>query len=474
MWTKIRVRRRRVPFGRPFSKGFLGVVLAAALFLVSIKLWDMPSGLGFAGHPLPGLKEMAAKAGQGVLEHIWDRFYPAPAMDGEGKGQIAKEADPSYRAAKTVEAFFQEHSYLALYGNEETGGLGGEELWQPGLELAEGGSGAGISDGGGQDRAGEVGTGEVDVGQDPSAQGGVGPEPMGTGAEAGPGEDGSSQAVLQDKVLANRTSFPGQTYQLAQLEDYDFLMSHFYSVHTSTTASRELMDAKKLLRYDLRISGSDGQEEGGDRQGGGEEGPQILIYHTHSQEAFADSGEGETIVGAGTYLAQLLEAQGFSVYHDCSVYDVRDGKLDRNKAYTYALEGVEKILAEHPSIQVVIDLHRDGVRSETHLITEVNGKPTAQIMFFNGLSQTPDGPVPYLENPYREENLAFSLQLQLKAQAYYPGFTRKIYLKGLRYNLHLRPRSCLVEAGAQTNTYEEILNAMEPLAEVFTMVLRGK
>ena len=129
-------------------------------------------------------------------------------------------------------------------------------------------------------------------------------------------------------------------------------------------------------------------------------------------------------------------------------------------------------MEENPSIQVVIDLHRDGVGANTHLVTEVNGKPTAQIMLFNGLSQTPDGPVPYLENKYRKENLAFSLQLQLKAAAWYPGFARKIYLKGLRYNQHLRPCSCLVEVGAQTNTFQEAKNAMEPLADIFAMVLR--
>ena len=33
------------------------------------------------------------------------------------------------------------------------------------------------------------------------------------------------------------------------------------------------------------------------------------------------------------------------------------------------------------SIEVVIDLHRDGVADTTHLVTEINGKPTAQIMF---------------------------------------------------------------------------------------------
>lgn len=202
--------------------------------------------------------------------------------------------------------------------------------------------------------------------------------------------------------------------------------------------------------------------------------PQILIYHSHSQEAYADSGENQTVVEVGDYLTELLQAKGFGVIHDRSVYDLVNGQLDRSKAYTYALEGITKILEENPDIQVVLDLHRDGVGDNVHLVSEVNGKPTAQIMFFNGLSRTPEGPVEYLPNPYLDENLAFSFQMQLEAVEAYPGFTRKIYLKGLRYNLHLRPRSSLIEVGAQTNTFEEARNAMEPLAEILEAVLTEK
>ena len=115
--------------------------------------------------------------------------------------------------------------------------------------------------------------------------------------------------------------------------------------------------------------------------------------------------------------------------HDDGIYDYRDGKLDRSRAYTYALEGIQGILQKYPSIEVVLDLHRDGVAEGTRLVTEINGKPTAKIMFFNGTSQTPDGLIEYLPNPNREANLAFSFQMQLKAAGMYPGFTRKIYLK---------------------------------------------
>lgn len=106
---------------------------------------------------------------------------------------------------------------------------------------------------------------------------------------------------------------------------------------------------------------------------------------------------------------------------------------------------------------MAIDLHRDGVAEGTHLVTEVNGKPTAKIMYFNGLSRSrTNGDIDYLYNPYIQDNLAFSLQMQLASERMYPGFARHIYLRAYRYNLHLLPKSLLIEAGAQTNTVEEM------------------
>ncbi|OYP49117.1 hypothetical protein CG709_02860 [Lachnotalea glycerini] len=148
--------------------------------------------------------------------------------------------------------------------------------------------------------------------------------------------------------------------------------------------------------------------------------------------------------------------------------------MDRNYAFTLAEPDIKRILQENPSIQVVIDLHRDGINENTHLVTDVNGKPTAQFMFFNGLSyNTKVGNIEYLYNPYIEDNLAFSFQMQLQAMKLYPNVTRKIYLKGYRYNLHLMPRATLIEIGGQTNTVEEAKNAMEPLADIINKVLEG-
>ena len=254
----------------------------------------------------------------------------------------------------------------------------------------------------------------------------------------------------------------GTSITMAQLQDYDYLMKNFFSVHTSTTAGRDVMKAESFLETDLKLEKDSSV-------------PQILIYHTHSQEEYADFGPanpGATVIGNGNYLAELLRAKGWNVIHDTSTYDIQGGKLDRNRAYTYALEGITQILQENPTIQVILDLHRDGVKESLHLVHDVNGKPTANIMFFQGMSRTPEGNIEYLPNPYLEENLAFSFQMQLAASGRYPGLTRKIYLKGLRYNLHLRPRSALIEVGAQTNTSEEARNAMEPLAELLDIVLQ--
>ena len=259
-------------------------------------------------------------------------------------------------------------------------------------------------------------------------------------------------------------SHMGTIYNLEELSDYEYLLSHFYTVEPTTAVTAQELDAEKLLAEDMTI----------DRT---VDGPQILIYHTHSQEGFVDSVPGDpstTIVGAGEYLAELLRNRGYKVMHVTSVYDLIDGELDRSEAYSRAEEEISQILAEHPSIQSVIDLHRDGVAEGTRLVTELNGKTMARFMFFNGLSRTrKNGPIEYLYNPYIEDNLALTLQLKLTCDQYYPGLARNIYLKSLRYNLHLSPKALLIEAGAQTNTLQEILNTMEPLADVLDTVFGG-
>lgn len=255
----------------------------------------------------------------------------------------------------------------------------------------------------------------------------------------------------------------GTTYSLAKLTDYKFLLEHFYIVDETTTITKTDMDGKKLLQTDLsvKMTGED---------------PLVLIYHTHGSETYKkENGKTGSVIDVGKRLKKELEEKyGIKTIHDTSIYDQVNGELDRNAAYNYAGDSVAATLKKHPSIKVVLDLHRDSVEDSIHLVTEIDGKKTAQIMFFNGVSRLKSGEIDYLYNPNKSANLAFSLQMQLLAAKYYPDYTRKIYIKGYRYNLHLAKRAMLVEVGAQNNTVTEAKNAMVPLAELLYRLLSGE
>lgn len=277
-------------------------------------------------------------------------------------------------------------------------------------------------------------------------------------------EENSGEETVQ-AVNAPAASGQGMVYTADMLKDYNFFVNQFYAIDSTTYAPDGLLDAEGFINMDLTI----------DLQG---EEPKVLIYHTHSQEAFADSRTGkweDTVVGLGETLKNNLEERyGIASFHLTDTFDVIDGVTDRSAAYTYAEERVREILEEYPSIKVVIDIHRDGVAEETRLVSNIDGKNTAQIMFLNGLCRTSaGGAIEYLKNPYLSENLAFSFKLQAKAAQYYPEFTRRIYLRSYQYNLHILPRSLLVECGAQTNTVEEVQNAMPLLADLLYLVLSG-
>lgn len=278
--------------------------------------------------------------------------------------------------------------------------------------------------------------------------------------------DENGQLIGKDKSEETRqASVPTMDLSMERLNDFEYLVSNFYTVDSVTYINPSELNASELLGNDLRIDLSTG-------------GSKILIYHTHSQETFADSDNdpSTSIVGIGRYLTEILNNKyKIPTMHHEGVYDLINGKLDRSEAYEFAKPEVEQILAENPSIEVVIDLHRDGVADTTHLVTEINGKPTAQIMFFNGLSRTRvNGDLAGMANPYLQDNLAFSLQMKIAAETKYPGFARRNYLRGYKYNMDLMPRMLLIEAGAQTNTVEEMRNAMEVLADLLNSVLTGR
>lgn len=259
------------------------------------------------------------------------------------------------------------------------------------------------------------------------------------------------------KVTAKKNAL---VEQLKKKKTVNFLIDNFYIVDSTTCIDKSVFKVEEFLKRDFSIKKVDK--------------PQILIFHTHAgTEYFADgTSKKDSIVATGTYLAQILEDKyGYKVIHDETKFDYINGKADRNKAYSQALTAITKVLEENPSIQVIIDLHRDGVNSNLRRVTEIDGKPTAQFMIFNGLSRNKNGNISYLYNPNLEANLAFGLQVKLKAMELYPDLTIRNYLKGYRYNMHLRERFLLIELGNENTTVEEARNTMPCLAKVLNEVL---
>lgn len=267
-----------------------------------------------------------------------------------------------------------------------------------------------------------------------------------------------------ESALAWRTEQRDKELSLEQvLDEYqtwnvEQLLNRCYTVDATTSTQSINWDVGSLCEPVLFDKSS-------------EEGYQILIYHTHGREEYAGDVEGTQlgVMEAGAYLTEILEQEyGYRVLHLTEYFD----DVSRDSAYSNALPVLEDILEEHPEIQVMIDLHRDEVTGETNITKEIDGHEAARFMFFHGLSYTNErGRLENLPNPYLAESMAFSFQLQAAAEALYPGITRKTYLKGYRYNMHLRPASLLIELGAQNTTGKQALDSCVLLAKALDVVL---
>lgn len=230
-----------------------------------------------------------------------------------------------------------------------------------------------------------------------------------------------------------------------------------YAPDKKTALAEDLFDTDVMAKTNLHIDTE-------------KQGPKVLIFHTHGSELYADSKNiNQGVIGAGEYLKSLIEEKyGIECLHITDRFDVVDGKLQRDGAYERAEPIITQIINENPSIQLVIDLHRDGVNENLRLVTNIGGKNYAKIMFFNGICRKWENgklvPIAGLENPYVKTNLALSYQMQKAVLTVSSELPRKIYINAYRYSLHMKDKSMLIELGAQTNTFEEACNSIEVIA----------
>lgn len=203
-----------------------------------------------------------------------------------------------------------------------------------------------------------------------------------------------------------------------------------------------------------------------------EDGPTVLILHTHATESYTKAGEdyeesaayrtldeAYNMVSIGDCLAEALEAGGIRVVHDRTLHDYPS----YNGSYENSRRTAENWLETYPGIRLILDIHRDAAEDENGnqfaASVQVEGRQAAQIMLV--LGSDAGG----LTHPGWRENLALAVKLQAVLERRYPGLCRPIHLTTQRYNQDLSPGALLVEIGAAGNTREEALLGAQALAQ---------
>lgn len=200
------------------------------------------------------------------------------------------------------------------------------------------------------------------------------------------------------------------------------------------------------------------------------EGPKVLILHSHTTESYAQTADryeetspyrtldpGHNMIHLGKIVADILESAGIEVLHDTDFHDYPS----YNGAYNDAAASTKAYLEQYPTIELVLDLHRDAADTPTgQLVTEcsVGGENAAQLMFVMGTDAR-------LNHPDWERNMALALKLQVLLEKEHPGLCRDMALSKNRYNQHLGDRALLIEIGAAGNTLAEAEIAARALGE---------
>lgn len=204
------------------------------------------------------------------------------------------------------------------------------------------------------------------------------------------------------------------------------------------------------------------------------EEPTVLIVHTHTTESYTRVDEPYTesaawrtadedynMVAIGEIVKHILEENGIPVIHDRELHDYPS----YNGSYTRTRRVIQDYVNQYPSIQLILDLHRDAAgegSNQMRTSATVDGEPSAQLMLVMGTN--------YDSYP---ENLSLALKLHAQLELQSPGITRPLQLRAARFNQDLCPGSLLVEVGAAGNTHPEARRAAEQLAEAIVALADG-
>lgn len=193
--------------------------------------------------------------------------------------------------------------------------------------------------------------------------------------------------------------------------------------------------------------------------------PTVLIFHTHTTEAYQildrsfyaqgfitrSEDSAKNMIRVGEAICEQLEKAGYKVLHDKTIYDKQ-----YNGAYDRSREKVREYLKKYPSIQVVLDIHRDAIQytdgTKVKPVSEIMGKKCAQMMIISGCQESGNGISGFDDWEY---NLVFALHLQKKLEDIFPGITRPLYFCPRKYVMNESHCNLLIEMGTDANTLSE-------------------
>lgn len=200
---------------------------------------------------------------------------------------------------------------------------------------------------------------------------------------------------------------------------------------------------------------------------------QVLIYHTHTYEAYEQEQETpykqlerwrtaddrHNVIAVGKALAAQLTAMGIQVTHDTTAFE--PPRLD--DAYSRSLEMLEARQSRGEQYDLYIDLHRDALASASTIerTVTIGGEEVARFMVLVGQGTTGG----YADKPDFEANHAVATMITDALKRQCEALARDVKVKTGRFNQHIADHCVLIECGTNWNTLSEVLAGIPYLAQ---------
>lgn len=217
------------------------------------------------------------------------------------------------------------------------------------------------------------------------------------------------------------------------------------------------------------------------------ENPRILLYHSHTGETYFNAPEGNyhsqdkpnSVLEIGTMLTEELDKRGWGVVHSSKYHDYPSF----NESYMSSRQTLDALMPKYPSIDIAIDLHRDGrdltqdeakklgttvesLKKKEHdrASAMYKGESVAKFLFVVGMKN---------QNVNQVNNLAQGLTSY--ANSKYPELVLPVVKKPYgKFNQSVAKNHILIEVGSNGTTIDEAKASVKYIADVLDGYFKTK